>query len=169
MFTLGNFRRFSVLLFACSGFLQSLGAEVSAPHEYRLSVSGGIAGVLDDQQTFYGSSEIRFPAFSPLSLHPALGFGFGEKEAYYLFFDLQRDFFLSPNWVLTPSFGAGFFDGRGKLDLGHKLEFRSAIGLSHQFPNMHRLGVSFSHLSNASLSDHNPGTETISLTYSWPL
>ena len=32
-----------------------------------------------------------------------------------------------------------------------------------------RLGVSVYHMSNASIGDKNPGTEVVSLVFSWPL
>ena len=55
------------------------------------------------------------------------------------------------------------------LSLGFDAEFRSAIELTKRFSNDHRLGLCFAHLSNGSLSDYNPGTETLGLFYSIPL
>ena len=72
------------------------------------------------------------------------------------------------NFILTPSFAAGLYlDGDGK-DLGHAIEFRSALEVSYQFKIRLRLGLMIYHLSNASLSDNNPGTEVLSLGYSVP-
>ena len=48
-------------------------------------------------------------------------------------------------------------------------EFRTGIELAKRFRTGHRLGVSLAHLSNGSLSDKNPGTETLGLIYSIPL
>ena len=71
--------------------------------------------------------------------------------------------------MLTPSLAAGLYeDGDGK-DLGHIVEFRSSLELAYRFDNRARLGLSFYHLSNASLDDNNPGTEVFSLNYSIPL
>ena len=70
---------------------------------------------------------------------------------------------------MLPSFAAGLYeDGDGK-DLGHTVEFRSAIDLAYRFDNRSRLGLSFYHLSNAHLADSNQGTEVLSLIYSVPL
>lgn len=71
--------------------------------------------------------------------------------------------------VLTGSFAPGLYeDGNGK-DLGHRVEFRSQVELGYQFENRSRLSLAFSHISNASLSDDNPGTEVLNLYYHIPL
>ena len=71
--------------------------------------------------------------------------------------------------VLTGSFAPGLWsEGSGK-DLGHVIEFRSQVELGYQFENQSRLSVAFSHLSNASLDDDNPGTEVLNLYYHIPL
>ncbi len=79
------------------------------------------------------------------------------------------DVYFGNRVVLTPSLAAGAYsDGNGK-DLGHTIEFRSALELSYRFDDRSRLGLMFYHLSNASLDDNNPGTEILSLTYAIPL
>ncbi len=79
------------------------------------------------------------------------------------------DVFFGTRVVLTPSFGAGLYaNGSGK-DLGHVVEFRSQIELSYRFDDRSRLGLAFSHISNASIADENPGVEILHLYYSLPL
>jgi hypothetical protein len=79
------------------------------------------------------------------------------------------DLFFTPRVVVTPSFAPGFYwRGSGK-NLGHPLEFRSAITAAYRFDDRSRLGVEFYHLSNAGLGDHNPGTEVLLLKYSLPV
>ncbi len=72
--------------------------------------------------------------------------------------------------MVTPSFGGGFYaDGSGKK-LGHEIEFRSQIELAYRFDNRSRLGVAFSHISNASIGgDKNPGVEVLNIYYALPL
>ncbi|MDY0149993.1 MAG: acyloxyacyl hydrolase, partial [Kiritimatiellia bacterium] len=55
------------------------------------------------------------------------------------------------------------------LTLGFEAQFRTAIEVAKRFDNGHRLGLCFAHLSNGSLSDFNPGTETLGIFYSIPL
>ena len=69
------------------------------------------------------------------------------------------------NYFFTPSFGAGYYeDGDGKK-LGHNIEFRTTLELSYQFKNKNRIGISFGHISNASLGDKNPGVEILNISY----
>ena len=49
------------------------------------------------------------------------------------------------------------------------LEFRSGIEVAWRFDNRSRLGVEFTHISNAGIYDRNPGTETLTVNYSIPL
>jgi lipid A 3-O-deacylase len=90
-------------------------------------------------------------------------------SAFYGYGGVLVDVFFGKRWVLTPSFAAGYYDQGDGLDLGHELEFRSSIELSYRFDNRTRLGLSFYHLSNASIGDINPGTEVLSIVYSIPL
>ena len=71
-------------------------------------------------------------------------------------------------FFFTPSFGAGIYnDGSGKK-LGNDLQFRTSFELSYELNNKNRIGVSFSHISNANLGDKNPGVEILSFSYHIP-
>ena len=79
------------------------------------------------------------------------------------------DWNVANEWYVTPSIGAGLYaQGSSDLDLGHVVEFRSQLEVSYEFEDETRVGMSLSHLSNAGLDDHNPGTEILSLSYSVP-
>ena len=72
------------------------------------------------------------------------------------------------DYVLTPSFGVGYYeDGSGKK-LGNEIEFRSTLEVSYKINNDDRIGLSFGHISNANLGDKNPGSEIISISYHIP-
>ncbi len=89
--------------------------------------------------------------------------------AFYGAAGVLIDVYFGKRVVLTPSFGAGLYaEGSGK-DLGHAVEFRSQIELSYRFDDRSRLGVAFSHISNASIGDDNPGVEILNVYYSLPL
>lgn len=90
-------------------------------------------------------------------------------SSFYGFGGILTDVYFGRRLVLTPSFAAGYYDRGDGLDLGHELEFRSSIELSYRFDNRSRLGISFYHLSNASIGSINPGTEVLSIVYSIPL
>ena len=117
-----------------------------------------------------GTAEFRLERRLNKSLwktQPFVGVMGTGAAAIYGYGGIAFDWVLS-NLVLTPSFAVGgYLDGDGK-DLGHTIEFRSALEIAYQFRDRHRLGLMFYHLSNASLADNNPGTEVLSLSYSIP-
>jgi len=101
--------------------------------------------------------------------NPFIGVMGTTDAAIYGYAGIRLDLFLGRRWVLTPSFAPGLYsDGDGK-DLGHVIEFRSALEIAYRFDDRSRLGLSVYHLSNAGLDDNNPGTEVATLHYSYPL
>lgn len=62
------------------------------------------------------------------------------------------------------SFMPGFY-WEGDRDLGHHVQFRSLIGLGWTLTPESALILSLDHISNAGLSDFNPGAETVALRY----
>ena len=61
---------------------------------------------------------------------------------------------------LTPSFTPGLYSAGNGKDLGHIVEFKSEIQLSIDLLNNSELGLSYNHISNASLSEKNPGANS---------
>ena len=68
----------------------------------------------------------------------------------------------------TPSFGAGIYDDGSGKKLGHDFQFRTSLEVSYELNNKNRIGISFSHISNANLGDKNPGVEILSFSYHMP-
>ena len=68
----------------------------------------------------------------------------------------------------TPSFGAGYYDDGSGKKLGNEIQFRTSLEISYELKNKNRIGISFSHISNANLGNKNPGVEIISLSYQIP-
>ena len=54
-------------------------------------------------------------------------------------------------------------------DLHFALEFKSQIDLIFNISKEFMAGLSFNHISNASLGDQNPGVESIAITFLLPL
>ena len=132
-----------------------------------LSLSLGAAQIFDSPQEIFWGMEYR-PAFRFCHFGPWLFFGSGKDNAFYAALGVLIHLELGHDWVLTPSFGGGYYDAENGMDLGFDAEFRSGIELARRFRNGHRIGLAFSHLSNGSLSNRNPGTETLGLVYSFP-
>ena len=71
-------------------------------------------------------------------------------------------------FYFTPSFGVGLYnDGSGK-NLGNDIQFRTSLEVSYKLENQNRIGLSFSHISNANIGDKNPGVEILSISYHIP-
>ena len=68
----------------------------------------------------------------------------------------------------TPSFGVGIYDDGSGKKLGNDIQFRTSLEVSYELNNNNRIGISFSHISNANLGDKNPGVEILSFSYHIP-
>ena len=64
------------------------------------------------------------------------------------------------NINVVPSFTPGIYDEGDGKDLGHALEFKSEVQLSLDVFKNSELGLSYNHISNASLGDKNPGANS---------
>ena len=133
-----------------------------------LSLGVGMGQIFDDHQDFFWGIEYR-PAFRVIHVGPYFLFGTGRNDEFYAAVGVLADVELGRGWVLTPSFAAGYYNASSGLDLGFDAEFRTAVELARRFGHGQRLGLCLAHLSNGSLSDHNPGTETLGVSYSFPL
>ena len=92
-------------------------------------------------------------------LSPITGGFVTEKSAFYLYSGIQAEYKLG-FLTITPSFAPGYYNyGNGK-DLGHPLEFKSEVQLTFDLSNSSHLGMSYNHISNASLGSKNPGANS---------
>lgn len=162
-------RFFLTALFLAAVMAASPGLDARAqddPHFLTLGV--GYYDINDDMDAAEFRAEFRaankFWIFKPLA-----GLMATTDKAFYGYAGVLVDVYFGRRVVLTPSFAAGLYeDGDGK-DLGHVVEFRSSLELAWRFDDRSRIGLNFYHISNASLSDNNPGTEVLSVSYSIPL
>jgi hypothetical protein len=69
---------------------------------------------------------------------------------------------------LSPGFAPGIVLASGDRDLGSPIEFRSSIEISVAPIEAVRVGIGFSHISNAGLTQHNPGVEVLTLGIAIP-
>lgn len=83
--------------------------------------------------------------------------------AAYVYSGVAFEIPLAGSLRLTPAFAPGIVLARGDGDLGHVVEFRSSLELSVAPDPMVRVGLGFSHISNAHLGTRNPGVEVLTL------
>ena len=98
------------------------------------------------------------------TLSPITGFMITENNAGYVYTGVQAQYSIG-KLNITPSFSPGLYgEGDGK-DLGHVLEFKSELQLSLDLFSNSELGFSYNHISNASLSDKNPGANSYTFNF----
>ena len=93
------------------------------------------------------------------NLSPVTGALITEDAAAYVYTGVQAQYKIG-KLDLTPSFTPGLYnEGNGK-DLGHVIEFKSEVQVSLNLFENSQLGMSYNHISNASLGDKNPGANS---------
>ena len=93
------------------------------------------------------------------NLSPITGVMFTADNAAYFYTGVKAQYKIG-SLNFTPSFTPGYYEEGDGKDLGHALEFKSEIQLSLNLPKNSQLGLSYNHLSNASLGDKNPGANS---------
>ena len=91
---------------------------------------------------------------------PITGGFIAENSAAYVYTGVEWNYEMGDKIKFTPSFAPGLYhEGDGK-DLGHALEFKTEVQLSYSISESTNLGMSYNHISNASLGDKNPGANS---------
>ena len=92
-------------------------------------------------------------------ISPITGGFITENSAIYIYTGFEWNVDMGA-LTFTPSFAPGLYhEGDGK-DLGHVLEFKSEIQFSYEISKDTNIGLSYNHISNASLGDKNPGANS---------
>ena len=97
-------------------------------------------------------------------LSPITGGFLTEKSAFYLYTGAQAEYNLGLI-TITPSFAPGYYNSGDGKDLGYALEFKSEIQVSLDLSDSTELGISYNHISNASLGDKNPGANSYMINF----
>jgi len=97
-------------------------------------------------------------------LSPITGGFFTEKSAFYLYTGVQAEYELG-FLTITPSFAPGYYNTGDGKDLGSPLEFKTEVQMSFDISDSTNLGLSYNHISNASLGDKNPGANSYMLNF----
>ena len=93
------------------------------------------------------------------TLSPVTGAMITADNAAYFYTGIQAQYNLG-KINITPSFTPGIYEqGNGK-DLGHLIEFKSEVQISLNLFDNSQLGMSYNHISNASLGEKNPGANS---------
>ena len=90
---------------------------------------------------------------------PITGAMITADSASYIYTGVQAQYKIG-KMDFTPSFTPGLYNKGDGKDLGHVVEFKSEVQLSLDLLNNSQLGISYNHISNASLGDKNPGANS---------
>ena len=114
-------------------------------------------GIEHQNENFYKNTIIG-------KLTPVTGGMITKDKATYIYTGVEANYYLGKLSV-TPSFTPGYYrQGDGK-DLGYPLEFKSEVQLGFDFSEGTNLGMSYNHVSNASLGDKNPGANSFMFNF----
>ena len=97
-------------------------------------------------------------------LSPITGGFLTEKNAFYVYTGAQTEYELGL-LTITPSFAPGYYSSGDGKDLGSTLEFKSEVQMSLNLSKSTELGMSYSHLSNASIGEKNPGANSYMINF----
>ena len=153
----------TLISFTFYGFANSADEKISNK-ETELNFFTGMFDFSDDKQAsgLFGLQHRNDELFRKSflgKLSPITGGFLTEKNAFYLYSGVQAEYELG-FITITPSFAPGYYNyGSGK-DLGFPLEFKSEIQMSFNLGDSTQLGMSYNHISNASLGTKNPGANS---------
>ena len=115
--------------------------------------SSGLFGIQHQDEDLFRDSFLG-------RLSPITGGFVTGQNAIYLYTGVQAEYdfgFLT----ITPSFAPGYYNSGDKgKDLGFPLEFKSEVQVSFDLSESSHLGMSYNHISNASLGNKNPGANS---------
>ena len=97
-------------------------------------------------------------------LSPITGGFLTGNNAFYFYTGAQAEYDLGL-FTITPSFAPGYYNSGDGKDLGSALEFKSEIQMSLNLSDSTEFGMSYNHISNASLGDKNPGANSYMLNF----
>ena len=116
----------------------------------------------DDQTSMIGVEHRNTDLFRNTflgNLSPITGAMITADNASYFYTGVQANYKVGA-LNIVPSFAPGYYNQGDGKDLGHALEFKSEVQLSLDLPQDSQFGLSYNHLSNASLGDKNPGANS---------
>ena len=97
-------------------------------------------------------------------ISPVSGAMITADSATYFYTGIETNYSIG-SLNITPSFTPGWYTQGGGKDLGHPIEFKSEVQLSLDLTEGSNLGMSYNHVSNASLGDKNPGANSYMFNY----
>ena len=99
------------------------------------------------------------------NMSPLTGGFITENSAAYLYTGVEWNYDMGGKMTFTPSFAPGLYSQGDGKDLGHVLEFKTEVQASYASSENTSIGISYNHISNASLGDKNPGANSYEFNF----
>ena len=153
----------ALISFSFSSFANSAD-EMIDENETELNFFTGMFDFSDDKQASgllglqHQSDELFRKSFLG-TLSPITGAMISADNAVYFYTGVQAQYKVG-KINLNPSFSPGIYEQGDGKDLGHAVEFKSEIQLSLDLFDNSQFGMSYNHISNASLGEKNPGANS---------
>ena len=160
-----SIKKFCLFLIIMLTAAKLIAAEKTSVNENQLNFFVGNFDFSDDKQKailigFQHQNENLYRDTFLGNVSPITGGFITENSAAYIYTGIEWNVEMSEKILFTPSFAPGLYhEGDGK-DLGHILEFKSELQISYATSDSASFGVSYNHVSNASLGDKNPGANS---------
>ncbi len=160
-----SIKKFCLFLIIMLTAAKLIAAEKISVNEDQLNFFVGNFDFSDDKQKailigFQHQNENLYRDTFLGNVSPITGGFITENSAAYIYTGIEWNVEMSEKILFTPSFAPGLYhEGDGK-DLGHILEFKSELQISYAPSDSTSFGVSYNHVSNASLGDKNPGANS---------
>jgi hypothetical protein len=142
---------------------------VFAEQSSAIAISAGQFDAFNDGVAEVGIEYRAAPLKSMYDLIPTAGVAINSDDSYWLYGGIRYDYHISRNWVLTPHIAASLYEDNGGKELGSVFQLRSGLEVAYKLSENSRLGVAYYHLSNAGLDTHNPGSNSVIISYSFSL
>ena len=159
-----KFFRFYIVLFSFLFSVSLASDEIKLDNNTQFNVYTGMFDFSDDgkRSTLVGfqhqNVDLNRDTFLG-NLSPITGAMITADNATYFYTGVQANYTIG-SLNFSPSFTPGYYNQGDGKDLGHALEFKSEVQLSLELPKESQLGISYNHLSNASLGSKNPGANS---------
>ena len=150
-------------------FLSYANAEDKSIEETELNFYTGMFDFSDDKQAagiigLQHQNENLFRKSFLGNLSPITGGFLTENSAMYIYTGAQAQYDVGM-LTITPSFAPGYYNSGDGKDLGSALEFKSEIQMSLNLSEATKFGMSYNHISNASLGNKNPGANSYMINF----
>jgi lipid A 3-O-deacylase len=133
---------------------------------YEIALSAGVFDIDARHQPAEAGLEVR-----KRSIWRGLGVMAGisgtEDASVWIYGGARYDLVGGTRWTVAPGFAVSLYEQGDGKDLGQALEFRSSIELGRRVSERLQVGLVFYHLSNASMQEVNPGSNSLVLSFAF--